>query len=229
MTMRSEVLRLLPWMTVFFLAMALLESAVVVYLRALYFPEGFRFPLVPMDGTLVTTELLREGATIIMLLAVASVATGKALERFAWFCFGFGVWDLGYYAWLKVLLDWPNAWTTDDLLFLLPLPWVGPVWAPCMIALGLIALSLVLLFARSHNPYFRVRVLHWSLLVGGAFAMILVFMADPWSQGFRSMDAVAMGLYTYVPGPFPTAWFLLSTVPAAAGLVACAMDALKRP
>lgn len=227
--MRSEVLRLLPWMTVFFLAMALLESAVVVYLRALHYPDGFRFPLVPMDGNLVTTELLREGATIIMLLAVASVATRKALERFAWFCFGFGVWDLGYYAWLKVLLDWPAAWTTDDLLFLLPLPWVGPVWAPCMIALGLVLLGLVLLVARSRMPTYRVRLLHWSLLVSGAIAMILVFMADPWTQGFRSMDEVALGLNTYVPGPFPTAWFLLSAVPAAAGLVACAMDALMRP
>lgn len=216
-------------MTVFFLSMALLESAVVVYLRALHYPNGFEFPLVPMDGILVTTELLREGATVIMLLAVAAIANRKALERFAWFCFGFGLWDLGYYAWLKVLLDWPAAWSTDDLLFLLPLPWVGPVWAPSLISVGLITLGLVLLHARSRDPHFRVRVLHWCLLVGGAFAMVLVFMADPWSQGLRGLHDPASGMHTYVPGPFPWAWFLLSVFPAAAGLIGCALDAMKRP
>src|SRR5690606_9745478 len=89
MTAERTYFGLLPWMTAFFIAMAYLESAVVVYLRALYYPEGFDFPLAPMDGSLVWTELGREGATILMLLAVAAVAARRALERFAWFCFGF--------------------------------------------------------------------------------------------------------------------------------------------
>ena len=31
-------------------AMGYLEAAVVVYLRAIYYPEGFSFPLKPMDA-----------------------------------------------------------------------------------------------------------------------------------------------------------------------------------
>lgn len=149
---KPAFLRILPWMSVFFMAMAYLESAVVVYLRALYYPEGFDFPLVPMDNTLVGTELGREAATILMLLAVPALVTRSALERFAWFCFGFGVWDIFYYVWLKVLLDWPSSLFSRDLLFLIPVPWVGPVWAPCVISLGLIATAVVILHGRSRNP-----------------------------------------------------------------------------
>jgi hypothetical protein len=128
--------RLLPWMTAFFIAMAFLESAVVVYLRALYYPEGFGFPLVPMDPALVATEMGREFATLVMLLAPAALVTRRALERFAWFCIGFGIWDIFYYVWLKVLLGWPASLAEPDLLFLLPVPWVGPVWAPCLISVS---------------------------------------------------------------------------------------------
>ena len=77
-------------MSAFFIAMAFLESAVVVYLRALYYPEGFDFPLVPMADTLVVTEVWREACTLVMLLAPAALVTRSAVERFAWFCFGFG-------------------------------------------------------------------------------------------------------------------------------------------
>ncbi|MBK8340443.1 MAG: hypothetical protein IPK99_10840 [Flavobacteriales bacterium] len=107
--MSTDLHRNLVRMAVFFIAMAFLESAVVVYLRALYYPEGFAFPLVPMDGKLVGTEVGREFATLVMLMAPGLLVTRSLLERFAWFCFGFGVWDLFYYVWLKVLLDWPAS------------------------------------------------------------------------------------------------------------------------
>ena len=137
--MRPDIRRAFVWMAVFYAAMAYLESAVVVYLRALYYPSGFDFPLVPMDRSLVFTEVWREAATLIMLLAPAAILTRSRMERFAWFCFGFGVWDIFYYVWLKALLDWPADLLSRDLLFLIPVPWVGPVWAPCAISLGLIA------------------------------------------------------------------------------------------
>ncbi|MCB0771698.1 MAG: hypothetical protein KDC00_14965, partial [Flavobacteriales bacterium] len=81
--MRPDIRRLFLWMTVFFASMAFLESAVVVYLRALYYPEGFGFPLVPMDSKLVGTEVFRELATMIMLLAPGALVVRNATECFA--------------------------------------------------------------------------------------------------------------------------------------------------
>jgi hypothetical protein len=158
--MRADIRRLFVWMTVFFIAMAYLESAVVVYLRAMYYPEGFGFPLVAMDRVLVDTEVGREIATMVMLLAPAALVTRSRLERFAWFCFGFGVWDIFYYVWLKVLLDWPAGLGDPDLLFLVPVPWVGPVWAPCVVSLGLIGLGVVLLRGRSLRTDYHVGALN---------------------------------------------------------------------
>ncbi len=81
----------LPWITAFAVAMGFLESAVVVYLRAIYYPEGFRFPLVAMSPVLIFTELVREAATLVMLLAPGALISRKRLERFAWFCWSFAV------------------------------------------------------------------------------------------------------------------------------------------
>lgn len=224
-TTKPNFLRLLPWMSVFFMAMAFLESAVVVYLRALYYPEGFDFPLVPMDNTLVGTELGREAATILMLLAVPALVTRSALERFAWFCFGFGVWDIFYYVWLKVLLDWPSSLFSRDLLFLIPVPWVGPVWAPCVISLGLIATAVVILHGRSRNPGFRIAPRSWALLISGALLMIVSFTIDPMTRSFGVNELMAShgealtNGRDYVPETFPWPWFAAGFVLSVAGLL----------
>ena len=222
--MRPDIRRLFVWMSVFFIAMAFLESAVVVYLRALYYPEGFDFPLVAMSNTLVGTEIGREAATILMLIAVPALVTRVALERFAWFCFGFGVWDIFYYVWLKVLLDWPSSLFSRDLLFLIPVPWVGPVWAPCVISLGLIATALVILYGRSRNVTFRVPMLSWVLLISGALLMIVSFTIDPMTRSFGIedlMDSHGEALTNgrdYVPETFPWPWFVAGFVLSVAGL-----------
>lgn len=123
--------QVLPCITAFAVAMGFLEATVVVYLRAIYYPTGFTFPLVSMAPQLVVAELLREAATLVMLLAPAALLSRNRLERFAWFCWAFAVWDLFYYVFLKVLLGWPESLLTWDVLFLLPTVWVGPVLAPC--------------------------------------------------------------------------------------------------
>ncbi len=230
MTNRS-MFSLLPWMAIFFLAMAFLESAVVVYLRALYYPGGFGFPIIPMSKGLVRTELWREVATLVMLLAPGAMVTRSALERFAWFCFGFGVWDLGYYFWLKLLLDWPASWQTWDLLFLVPFPWVGPVWAPCLIALGLIILSMYVFHIRNTGSDLQIPRSAWSLLIIGALLMICSFMLDPMMHGFNGSDMMyempteqgTVGRNTrempYVPFQFPWAWYLAGWLFAFAGMI----------
>jgi hypothetical protein len=228
--MRPDIARLFPWMAAFFIAMAYLESAVVVYLRALYYPGGFDFPLVPMDPILVTTEVGREAATILMLLAPAALVTRSALERFAWFCFGFGVWDIFYYVWLKVLLDWPASLASRDLLFLIPVPWVGPVWAPCLVSVGLIAFGCVVLWLRSRRPGFRIAPAEWALLITGALLMIVSFTVDPLLKRFGlealSNPAQAGGHWVealtngraYVPETYPWPWLAAGFGLASAGL-----------
>lgn len=228
--MRPDIRRAFLWMTAFYIAMAYLESAVVVYLRALYYPRGFDFPLVPMDESLVLTEVLREAATLLMVLAPAALITRSALERFAWFCFGFGVWDIFYYAWLKALLDWPSSLVSRDLLFLIPVPWVGPVWAPCLISLGLIALALVILRGRSRAADFRVDGWSWGLLMGGALLMVTSFTIDPLLKvkgldaraSLSSLgDAGAIALMRgrdYIPQRYPWPWLAAGMAMALAGL-----------
>lgn len=225
--MRADIRRAFIWMSVFYIAMAYLESAVVVYLRALYYPTGFDFPLVTMDRSLVSTEVAREVATIIMLLVPAALVTRSALERFAWFCFGFGVWDIFYYVWLKVLLDWPSSLASRDLLFLVPVPWVGPVWAPCVISVGLIAFSWLVLRGRSWNPVYTVDRLSWLLLFAGAMLMIVSFTLDPLlnSYGLDALSEVGMAGEEalkngrdYIPEDYPWPWFV-----AGSALVLCAL------
>lgn len=216
--------------TLFFMAMAFLESAVVVYLRALYYPDGFHFPLRPMTGLVVVTEIWREVGTMIMLWTVGAVMVRSALERFAWFSYGFGVWDLFYYIWLKVLLDWPASWSEPDLLFLLPVPWVGPVWAPSIVSLGLIALAIIILRKRATNAQWRPGPITWVLLFAAVGLFLTSFMMDPLRQGLvtsgfiegagvAARDAsTATVIDNYVPGPFPWVWFVAGVVMGAAGL-----------
>ena len=114
--------------------MAQLEAAVVVYLREIFYPDGFRFPLVIIEGPIALVEIGRETATLVMLAAVAGVAFDRPWRRFAAFLVVFGVWDIFYYVWLKVMIDWPPSLFTDDILFLIPLPWTGPVLSAAAIA-----------------------------------------------------------------------------------------------
>ena len=126
-------------------AMAYLEAAVVVYLRAaLGVPTGTIFPidLSPAAMLFGWIEVGREAATLVMIGGVAWIAGRSPLERLAWAGVLFGVWDIGYYAWLWVFSGWPPSVGTWDLLFLLPAPWAGPVWAPIAVSAALIGFGL---------------------------------------------------------------------------------------
>ncbi len=125
------------------------------------------------------TEFLRELATMVMLLAPAALVTEKWLERFAWFCFGFGVWDIFYYVFLKALLGWPATWLDRDVLFLVPVVWVGPVLAPCIISLGLITLACILLRKRYLDPGFRPHPAQWASLVLCGALFLYTFVEEP--------------------------------------------------
>src|SRR5579859_4688314 len=131
------------WLTLFSIAMGFLETAVVVYLRKIYYPHGFQFPLTPVDPDIGLVEFLREAATIIMLVGIGIIAGKNTSQKFAIFLYCFAVWDIFYYVFLKLLLGWPESLFTWDILFLIPVPWVGPVLAPSIVALTMIAFALV--------------------------------------------------------------------------------------
>jgi hypothetical protein len=167
------------WILIFAIAMGYLESAVVVYLREIYYPEGFNFPLKAMTQTIAVTELFREAATVIMILAVSIFAAEFWLHRFAWFLVVFSVWDITYYVFLKVILGWPESIFTTDILFLLPSIWCGPVIAPLINSLTMILVAFVILFKRKGSMALsRLSGVIWILLILGSLIVLIAYMQD---------------------------------------------------
>lgn len=161
--------------------MALVEAAVVVYLRALSPVEA---PLAALQAViptrLIVIEMYREATTIIMLLAVAVLAGRDHWQRFLVFAFAFGTWDVFYYLWLWVFLGWPPSLLTWDVLFLIPVPWIAPVLAPVIVSVCLVAGSLWLLERQSREtgaihglPWFA-----WALGGAGGALVLLSFTLD---------------------------------------------------
>jgi len=147
--LREKLPRLL-WTAAFAAAMAYVEAAVVVYLRFLYYPEGFLVRDAASLGVVPTLalriELGREAATIVMLGAVAFLASKKSWwERLAFFMWAFAFWDVFYYVWLRVVLGWPPGVMTLDVLFLIPDVWVAPVVLPLVASGIMMAVALAIL------------------------------------------------------------------------------------
>ncbi len=117
-------------------------------------------------------EIARELATMFMILAVARLSSRDPWRRFAGFLFIFGIWDIFYYIWLWVMLAWPPSWFTSDILFLIPMPWVGPVWAPILISVCMVAASVTIYSLR--DRYHPIRVYRWEWTVVGLSAMVLI-------------------------------------------------------
>jgi hypothetical protein len=207
------------WIIFFALAMGFLESAVVIYIRALYYPEGFVFPLKEMAQNLAITELLREVATLVMLVAIGMLAARERLHRFAWFLIVFGIWDIAYYLFLKLLIGWPGSLLTDDILFLLPTMWTGPVAAPLINSITMILLAYVILSGKSPKMILSLTRLEWLLLLAGSFVVLFTYMKDfacfafdykqTMSPGVLSLEKLLIVLPSkFIPHSFD--WLLFS-------------------
>jgi hypothetical protein len=166
------------WITIFAISMGFLETTVVVYLRALLYPNGFVFPLTPIPQSLAVTEILRETATLIMLLGAGTLAGKNAISRFAWYLYAFAIWDIFYYIFLKLLLNWPGSLMTWDILFLIPVVWVGPVLAPVIISLTMIILSILIIKLDANREKVRINFKEWILLIAGSIILIIAFSWD---------------------------------------------------
>jgi hypothetical protein len=123
----------LSLLALFGIAMAHFEGVVVVYLRkALGMPdsESNRESLDKFPVRYLKIEMTREAATIIMLLVIAYLSGSSWVEKGIFFLWTFAFWDLFYYVSLYILIKWPPKLTTIDVLFLIPRPWIAPVWFP---------------------------------------------------------------------------------------------------
>ena len=168
----------LIWVTIFSVAMGFLETSVVVYLRELYYPDGILFPLAQMSTTVIITELLRESATIIMLLGVGYLAGRKFITGFAWFIYSFAIWDIFYYIFLKLILNWPESLLTWDILFLIPSLWTGPVIAPIITSFIMILLGLGIIFYDMKMDGVKLNKPEWFILILGSGILIIGFSWD---------------------------------------------------
>jgi hypothetical protein len=176
MAARREWFGRYVWLWILGVSVGWFEAAVVVYLRELYYPGGFDFPVVLASGRVALVELGRELASLFLLAAAARLAGRAFIERFAAFALLFGVWDLVYYGVLKLVLGWPSTLATWDILFLLPWPWVGPVWAPCVVSLALVAGGSYVYWTADHPR--APRPLDWGVLSLGGLTVVGAFLAE---------------------------------------------------
>ncbi|RAW00356.1 hypothetical protein [Pseudochryseolinea flava] len=160
---------------IFSIAMAALESAVVVYLRALYYPGEFTVALRLIEEKILLVEIAREAATVIMLGAIGYLCGRNFKDRFAYFLLSFAVWDIFYYIWLKVFINWPATIMDWDILFLIPITWLGPVLAPVICSVSMIVLSYMLI-TRSSQYVISKQV--WSFLLLGCALILYTFIKD---------------------------------------------------
>lgn len=159
-------------------AMAFVEAAVVVYLRALYYPEGFSITLRSLSEHHLQIEVIREFATVVMITAVALLAGRRGWERFGYFLVIAGLWDIFYYIWLKAVSGWPASLTDWDILFLIPTIWVGPVIAPMLVALTMVAIGIAIARKYGRGQLFRARLVSWILALAGTGVILYTFMRD---------------------------------------------------
>ena len=182
----------------FAVAMAYVESAVVVYLRRAYGITDLTTSLARFEPRVAAIEVGREAATLVMLAAVGWMAGRSWQARWGYALVAFGVWDVAYYLWLRLFIGWPQSPLTPDLLFLIPLPWWGPVLAPVLIAvLMVIGGSRAVQLAERG---WRVRLDRWDvwLLALGTVLALVAFMWD----GLMTLMAHPSQVAQVKPGAF---------------------------
>jgi len=132
----------------------------------------------PEQRKTLFVEIGREAATMLMLAAIALAVAGNARQWTAAFAIAFGVWDIVFYAGLKLLLAWPGSFFTWDILFLIPVPWVGPVIAPVLVSIAMITAGMWCLWHEASGRPLRIGL--WNIIgvLLGALVIVLSFTLD---------------------------------------------------
>ena len=198
----------------FAVAFAWVEAAAVTYIRVhIGRIEPYQADPLPIANTLGQIELVREVATLIMLLAVGFLAGRDRRTRIAYAVLAFGVWDIFYYLYLRIQLGWPQTLMDWDVLFLLPLPWWGPVVTPMLIA-GILVFtsSLITLNDKPGSPLWPTSKA-WLLFIPGAILALIVFMQDALRALPHGEEAIRGTLPTSFAWPFFGLALLLMSAP----------------
>ncbi len=185
MTVKSRLVHV----AIFAVAMAWAEAAVVLYLRVLVDRlQPYQADPLPHFGGLGGAEIIREAATLVMLLAVGWLAGTNLRTRLAYGAFAFGVWDIFYYVFLVPLTGWPASLLDWDILFLIPYPWWGPVIAPVSISALLIAGSLLIILLERRERPACLSGWMWLPVLPGMGLILFAFMADAIRSSGRGLD-----------------------------------------
>ena len=174
-TVKTELVIL----ALFAIAFGYVEGSVVHYLRLHYYPGGFDFDLKDIEQRVLAVEIGREFCTMVILTTVAALSTGPRMRRLCNFVYIFAVWDITYYAALYSFEGWPQSLLTWDVLFLIPVPWYGPVIAPIALSIcGIIGTLLVHASAqRNRTVILRSRQIY--LLLAATALCLITFMRHP--------------------------------------------------
>lgn len=203
-------------LSVFGLTMGLMEAIIVVYLRALAYPDGFHFPLAAVPDRILFAEIVREACTMVMLMSLAWIASRDRIERLAFFLFSFGVWDIVYYIGLKLFLGWPDSLLAWDVLYLIPLAWLSPVLAPVLCSVLMIGLAFLGTGLRTRRGLSRLSWKEWALLLSGAFLIFWTFIEDyaglVQSHGAPGTPAFRAAAVRFAPRDYNWVLFVLGAV-----------------
>jgi hypothetical protein len=201
---------------IFAIAMAWMESATVVYLRVLVGRlDPYQANPLPVSVGLGKTEVIREAATLIMLLTAGLLAGRTWRSRLAYALIAFGVWDIFYYVFLAIISAWPQSLLDWDVLFLIPLPWWGPVLAPVLIAsLMIVGGTLVVYADRPERPIWP-NWKAWGLNFSGVALALLVFMLP----ALRALASGTTSVRQALPNEFYWLPFIVALALMAAPIV----------
>jgi hypothetical protein len=206
------------WLVVFVfaVAMAWMESATVVYLRTLVGRiDPYQADPLPISVGLGQIELIREAATLIILLAAGLLAGRTWRSRLAYTLIAFGVWDIFYYVFLAIITAWPRSLLDWDVLFLIPLPWWGPVLAPVLIALLMIVGgTLVVQADRPDRPIWP-NWKAWALNLSGVVLALIIFTLPALQSIANGTESVRQAL----PNNFNWLLFAVALILMAAPIV----------
>ena len=197
---------------VFGIAMAWFEAACVYYLRVMVDRvDPYQANPLPLRGVIGQVELAREAATLVMLATLGLLVGRTWHARLGYTAVAFGVWDIFYYVFLRVMSGWPRSLFDWDILFLLPLPWWGPVIAPVLIALLMIVGGTLATRSAFRGPASSLTRTLWRFQGLGIALALYVFMADALRAMYQGLDVT-----TTMPTAFnwPVFWIALALMAA---------------
>ena len=165
-------------------------------------------------------EILREAATIIMLIGVGILSAKTDSLRFACILFCFAIWDIFYYIFLWLFLGWPQSFFTWDILFLIPVPWIGPVITPCIVSMTMILLASCIFYFHQSGLNTGLKIKEVIPFSVGSYIIILSFIwnymryinegrSTETANSLSGEHTMFSDILNYVPVDFN--WFLFIT------------------